>query len=142
MPNVVFDTVVFVRGLINPVGHWGRLVFDRAGEYRLVVSSPVVAEIVEVITRPRVAALFRSLPSRDPQRVVEVLSQAMMVTLGAVPRISRDPKDDVFLATAATGGADFLVSEDQDLLVLGTYAGVRIVDARAFLAALDAIAGA
>jgi len=142
VPNVVFDTVVFVRGLINPVGHWGRLVFDRAGEYRLVVSSPVVAEIVEVITRPRVAALFRSLPSRDPQRVVEVLSQAMMVTLGAVPRISRDPKDDVFLATAATGGADFLVSEDQDLLVLGTYAGVRIVDARAFLAALDAIAGA
>lgn len=41
------------------------------------------------------------------------------------------------MATARAARADFLVSEDKDLLVLGTYDGTRIVDAATFLRALD-----
>ncbi|MGH2534243.1 MAG: putative toxin-antitoxin system toxin component, PIN family [Thermomicrobiales bacterium] len=52
------------------------------------------------------------------------------------PPISRDPNDDKFLATALAAHADFLVTEDNDLLVLGDYQGVRIVDARTFLSLL------
>ena len=49
----------------------------------------------------------------------------------------RDPKDDKFLATCLAAGADYLVSEDDDLLVLGEHAGTRILDAKAFLAILE-----
>ncbi|HSH78947.1 MAG TPA: hypothetical protein VLA19_10495 [Herpetosiphonaceae bacterium] len=52
MQTVVIDTVVFVRALLNPRSMWGRLVFDYAGRYRLVVSAPIVREVIEVIQRP------------------------------------------------------------------------------------------
>jgi len=53
------------------------------------------------------------------------------------PRASRDPKDDVFLATAVAAEAEYLVSEDQDLLVLGEYEGVKIVNTLSFLRVLE-----
>ena len=53
-----------------------------------------------------------------------------------LPAMSRDAKDDKVLAVAQVAGADYLVSEDQDLLTLVEYEGTRIVDARTFLAPL------
>ena len=38
------------------------------------------------------------------------------VTLGARPKISRDPDDNIVLATARSGKARFLVTNDHDLL--------------------------
>ena len=37
------------------------------------------------------------------------------------PQVSRDPKDDKFLATAVASEADYVVSEDRDLLDLGAH---------------------
>jgi predicted nucleic acid-binding protein len=51
--------------------------------------------------------------------------------------MARDPKDDKFLATAKAVAADYLVSEDEDLLVLEEYEGTRIVNAAAFLRILE-----
>lgn len=51
--------------------------------------------------------------------------------------VSRDPQDDKFLATAEAAGANYLVSEDKDLLVLGDYRGTRIVNAATFLGVLE-----
>jgi hypothetical protein len=39
----------------------------------------------------------------------------------------RDPKDDKFLALAASGKADYIVTGDQDLLVLQLYMKTRII---------------
>jgi len=48
--------------------------------------------------------------------------------------ISPDPWDNYLLATAAAGGADFLVTGDKrDLLPLGRYGGAKIVTVRDFL---------
>ncbi len=54
-----------------------------------------------------------------------------------VPLVSRDPKDDKFLATAKAAGATYVVSKDEDLLVLGTYDGIQIVPAATFLRLLE-----
>jgi predicted nucleic acid-binding protein len=43
----------------------------------------------------------------------------------------------LILATAVSGGADYLVAGDKQLLKLGSFEGVRIVDSRAFLDILD-----
>ena len=56
MPNMiraVFDTVVFVRSLINPHSIWERLLFEFVDAYELSVSPPLLQEILEVIERPR-----------------------------------------------------------------------------------------
>ena len=46
--------------------------------------------------------------------------------------VCRDPDDDWVLATAVSGNCDMIVTGDQDLLLLGEYAGIRIVSPRAF----------
>ena len=138
MVRAVFDTVVFVRCLINRRGLWGRIVFDRAERYQLVVSKPTVRETLEVLSRPEIAAKFRRVTEVDRQAVIAALANATVVEVGAIPAISRDPKDDPFLATARAARADFLVTEDKDLLVLGEYEGTKIVPAATFLAVLEA----
>lgn len=137
MHRAVFDTVVFVRALINPFGVWGRLIFEHGHAYTLIVSPPVVEEILEVLHRPELTRRFRSLVGLDVGRVIEILDDAEAVELQDIPAVSRDPKDDKFLATAAAAQADFLVTEDNDLLVLDPYEGCRIVTAGSFLATLE-----
>jgi predicted nucleic acid-binding protein len=48
--------------------------------------------------------------------------------------VCRDPDDAYLLGCAASGGVDYLVT---DLLAVGRYYGVRIVDARQFLSVLS-----
>jgi putative PIN family toxin of toxin-antitoxin system len=135
--SAVFDTVVFVRALINPRSIWGRLIFSHRDEYRLTLCHEALSEIVEVMQRPVLSRKFRPLTGDEVERLMAVLAGAEMVDIGEFPAVSRDPKDDKYLATAALAGADYLVSEDEDLLVIGEYQGVTIVDGRTFLRLLE-----
>lgn len=137
MLKVVFDTVIFVRSLINPLGKFGKVVFQYSSAYRLFVSKPVVIEILEVINRPEVTVLFRTLEKLDKKRVIEIISQAEVVEIFDIPNVSGDTKDDKFLATAKAANADYLVSEDRDLLTLVEYEGTQIVNAETFLRILE-----
>ncbi|MCC6629767.1 MAG: putative toxin-antitoxin system toxin component, PIN family [Chloroflexi bacterium] len=137
MLRVVFDTVVFVRCLINHQSWWGRLVFDHATEYELVLARELVVEIMAVLQRPALQRRFSSLAGRDPVRVLDILARAEYVELTDIPRVCRDPNDDKFLETARVAQAAYLVTEDADLLDLDTYQGVTIVTAAAFLHILE-----
>jgi putative PIN family toxin of toxin-antitoxin system len=108
MVRAVFDTVIFVRCLLNPRSRWGTLIFERVGLYHLVVSPSVLAEILEVLDRPVLARSFRFVAGRDKRTVLTLLSRAEVVELSDVPSVSRDPEDDKFLATAKAGAADYL----------------------------------
>lgn len=137
MVRVVFDTVVFVRSLLNVHSRCAGLVFDHAEHYRLVVSEPIVVEILEVLRRPELTRLFGSLPGRDPATIIGFLQGADTISVATGERVSRDPEDDKFLAAARAGGAAFVVSEDRDLLDLGEWQGIRIVTAQDFLRILQ-----
>ena len=135
--RVVLDAVIVVRGLINPFGVCGQIVFDRANEYRHVVSPSIVAEYLEVIRRPALVRKYRSIDTRDPHAILARLAQAEIIELDAVPAVSRDPKDDPFLETAIAGAVDYLVSEYRDSLDLGSHEGIPSVTGAKFLAILD-----
>ncbi len=137
MARVVFDAVVFVRALLNPRSPWGRLVFDYGDRYQLVVSPAIVDEVVGVLARPKIVHRLSDRPNRDVAAVRAILASAASISPASIGRISRDPKDDIYPATAAAAGAAFVVSEDRDLLDLGAYEGVRIIDAETFLRLLD-----
>lgn len=138
--RVVLDTVVFVRGLINPFGPCGQIAFPHASRFELVLSEPMLVEILEVLRRPELTRKFRSLAERNTERVLAILGEATVVELSSIPAVSRDPKDDTFLATALAAQADYLVSEDIDLLDLGTHGSTAIVTCREFIAILDRLA--
>ena len=91
---------------------------------------------MDVLHRPEITRRFRSTEGIDVRRAIEMIVRAEMFEPEKVPAVSRDAKDDKVLAVAQAANADFLVSEDQDLLTLVEYEGTRIVDARTFLALL------
>lgn len=133
MHRVVFDTVVFVRSLINPYGRWGELVFYHGDKYQLFVSPLIIEEILEVLHRPIISKKFRTDEFLSLETVIELLGKANVVEISEMLSGSRDAKDNKFLAAAVAAKADYLVSEDQDLLIIKNFKGVKIVDSLAFL---------
>ena len=139
MLRVVFDTVVFVRALLNQNSVCGRLVFGHLHHYELYLSTPLVVEIVQVLARDELVGTLerrRGAYVHVLASLLECFQRASSVELSSIPAVSRDPKDDKVLATAKAASADYLVSEDEDLLVLGTYEGIQIVNAITLLRVL------
>ena len=70
--------------------------------------------------------------------MLAIVARAEVVTPSSTPRVCRDEDDDKFFACAAAGYADYIVSEDEDILAIREYEGVRTVRTAAFLRLLDA----
>src|SRR5438477_1044621 len=90
--HIVLDTVVFVRSLIKPSNACGRIIFLHGDRYNLVLSKPILTEILEVLQRPEITSKFSSSVSIDYKRVLDFLSQAEAVELDNIPNVSRDVK--------------------------------------------------
>jgi putative PIN family toxin of toxin-antitoxin system len=112
------------------------------GHVSLCVSEGILAEVREVLSRPKLQTKFRTL---TPERVEVFLEnvKAKAVVVDEVPKVisyPRDPDDEPYLNLAAAAGAAFLVSRDKDLLDLkegadfrGDFPGLSILDPVAFL---------
>lgn len=134
--RVVLDTVVFVRALINPHGIWCQLL-EAHDDYDLVISPAILVEIVDVLNRPELTRRFPRMSALpDVRRVLAIIEKAEVVDPASVESVCRDSTDDKFFACALAGSADFIVSEDKDILAVGEYRGVRTVRATEFLALL------
>ncbi len=135
--KAVFDTVILVRGLIGPYSAWGKLIFEAAGTYEWIVSQKIIDEYLEVLHRPELLRKYRMIESRKLRIMLNKLADARLVESMEIPPVCRDPGDDKFLAAALAGAADVVVSEDDDLLVMGAYQGIVICPAEEMLQRLD-----
>jgi putative PIN family toxin of toxin-antitoxin system len=136
--RALLDTNVIVSGIIKGNSPPGRIL-EALFEQRFVgVSSEyVLEEVTRALAYPRISQKYRV--SRERAEAVTA-SLALLLDLvkptGLAHRLSRDPKDDPLLACAAQGGADYLVTGDNDLLALKAFRGIRIVSPSAFLGLL------
>lgn len=107
----------------------------------LLISPELISEVKEVLERPRIGAKY-SLTVQEISDFVARLQRTAepVVPLDPLPVRSRDPKDDKFLAVALGGAADYLLTGDDDLLVLDgdpALGSLRIITVRAFLDLLE-----
>ena len=136
--RAVLDTVVFVRALINPKGRWGRLLFELSDRYVIILSPDIIKEILSVLYRPALRERFPAMPEpAQLERVLSLLEQAEVVEPDQQLAVCRDPKDNKFFECAVAGGADYIVSEDRDILDVGEYEGIKTVSAEEFMALLS-----
>lgn len=135
--RVVLDTVVFVRALLNPRSYSGRILSEFTDRYSLVVSRETITELVQVLRRPELTHKYKRLASISLEAIVERVARAEVVELSEISAVVRDAKDDIFVATALAAQADFLVSEDRDLLVLGHRFGFEIVTTQTFIERME-----
>lgn len=137
--RVVFDTQIYLRAAINPDSLCGKLFAKWTHAYTLYISEGIEREIPDVFTRFRIRARFSHITDETVKQVKSTLARAERIDLSEedIASISRDPKDDIFLACAKAANANYLVSEDNDLLVLKRYEDTNIVNTFDFLAILE-----
>jgi uncharacterized protein len=110
-----------------------------AGEFDMLVSTPLLAEIDDVARRLALRGKIRT--HDEPDAILDRLwRRAVPVELRQpYPVLDRDPGDSYLLAMLRDGQADYLVTEDQDLLAIHEYAGARIIRIDAFLRLLRGV---
>lgn len=129
--RVVFDTNVIIAGLVAR-GLCHELIEVYLPDHEAVLSPRLWDELTETLGE-KLGLEPGELPFLDLYR-----RHAHWVDPPALERpVSRDPADDWVLATAKAGDADAIVTGDDDLLVLGRFEGVEILDPRGFLERLD-----
>ena len=129
--RVVLDTNVLVSALlfIGPLNRLISLLEKR--RIILLLSKDVFLEYLRVLSYPKFG-----LAAVEIRAILEehILPFAEMVEATPIRRIVReDPEDDKFLALATAGRAEYVISGDKHLLILGRYGGSRIVTARELL---------
>lgn len=141
MPNVVVDTNVLLTYLLSPdpTGTVVDRLLDAAASNRLELLLPVqvMVELNIAVQRPRLARRVTHHEVESVLRRVTEIATVLPLLNEEPPAICRDPKDDFLIAVAFLHDADFLVTQDTDLLVLDPIGKLRIIDPTSLLKLID-----
>ena len=122
---VVFDTNVVVEAIFWPRSTARRALTGLAlRRFKTAVSQEILDEYAAVTADIRTRLFAQAQPSGA---LAWIAAKSVRVEPMPLPgKLSRDPDDNVFVASAAAIQAAFLVTQDRDLLVLGKPFGIRI----------------
>ena len=95
----------------------------------LCLSADIIFEFGEVLARPKFAARLTEQGVTISHILMRFqrLSRRVVAAEVTRPHDLRDPKDLKILAAAVGGGADAIVSGDNDLLALKSFEGIPII---------------
>lgn len=122
--NVLVSALVFKRKpeqVISRILQFGHFLF----------SDDTLEELLDVLGRPRFSKYISDEIINDYIKLLDSFS----IYLKPSEKITacRDPKDNMILELAVAGKAEFIITGDQDLLVLNPFRHVRIVTPADFL---------
>ena len=138
--KAVIDTSVMVSVAFAKEGIAKKLrdlIADSA--FVLVTSKAILKELYEVLHYPHIIKRFK--PSEeDIDEFVGMIIENSVITKGAysIEGIAEDPKDDMFIACALEGNADYIVSRDPHLRNIKHFHGIQIIDATTFIKKVEA----
>jgi putative PIN family toxin of toxin-antitoxin system len=99
-------------------------------QFYILASEELLEEIKNVVLRPKFQKFIKK---EHIDLVMEILSKRLdIVEVKSLVQVCRDPKDDFILALCKDGKADFLVTGDNDLLVMKKFENTKIVSLSAF----------
>jgi putative PIN family toxin of toxin-antitoxin system len=129
---IVFDASTVVSAVLKANSVPERALFRAQATDVFALSTEVHDEIAEVLNRPKFAGVL----SRERREQVLNVIRGMAAWFVPSERVTdcRDPKDDKYLELALAAGAAFIVSSDDDLIVLHPWRGVSILSPAAYLA--------
>jgi len=123
--NVLVSALLFKRKLAGLMEEWKR------GRFILLFSRETFDEFLKVLSYPKFELFSEEIKGITE---LEVLPYAEVVEATEGSFGCRDPEDGKFLSCVLSGGADFLVTGDEDLLILREeISDVRIVSPGNFL---------
>lgn len=139
MTRVVVDTNTLVSAILSLSGQAAQILgLGKAGQIEFIFSPATVAEHLRVLCYPKIIKHLqkRGIPLQEAVRFIKMLIRGSEAVMGQTPvdAIQDDPSDNIYLACALEGRADFIISGDRHLRDLKTFRGIPILDPAAFLA--------
>ena len=123
-PYRAVDTNILISSALFPASIPSQAVTKALSTGQLLLSEASLAEIVDVLARPKFDR-YLSIEGRwDFLKKLIRISQKVVVTHTVTA--CRDPEDNMILELALSGEADFILTGDRDLLALGSFGGVPI----------------
>ncbi|HJU18605.1 MAG TPA: putative toxin-antitoxin system toxin component, PIN family [Stellaceae bacterium] len=136
--RAVVDTNVLLSGFFWHGPPHRLLEQIRNGALTLVSSPGLLAELADVLKRPKFQAILTRSGTTAESVLAELTQLAEIIDPPRLPApVSRDPDDDAVLAVAIAGQVDLVISGDDDLLTLGSHVDIPILDAPAAIAKID-----
>ena len=130
MIRVVLDANVFVSAVLTSSGNPSRIIdMLREGKIKLLISPAILAEVKTALLYPKLVKLH-GRSKRWIDGFLRELSAIAEITPGdlLVDAIKDDPSDNIYLACAVEGKADFIVSGDKHLRQLGSFRDIPILE--------------
>jgi len=140
----LLDTNVWVSAFLKPTGPPGQVITRwRRDDFSVVTSFSQLAEIAEVLSRPRLTVRFK-YPAEEVETFVRLIAaRANVVQVSGDLKICRDPDDNEILEASILGQSQYLVTRDDDLkrdldlIKALRRRRVRVVSVRQFLRRLS-----
>ncbi|MDO9527769.1 MAG: putative toxin-antitoxin system toxin component, PIN family [Syntrophales bacterium] len=127
--KAVFDTNVLIAAFLTEGICAKLIVRAHRRDFDLILCDGILQEFKRVLKKK-----FATSP-HETSEALTILSEATQEILGqtdSITPICRDSDDDLILACAKDAVADYIVTGDEDLLVLKNYEWIRIVNPREF----------
>ena len=132
--RAVFDTNVLIAAFLTEGLCSGLLIRARKQAFNLILCDDIIREFEGLLIKK-----FK-LTSTDIFEISAIVSEAaseILHKLNPVPNICRDPNDDMMIACAIDATADYIVTGDEDLLILKKYKDIIIINPRNFEALFE-----
>ena len=129
--RIVVDTNIFVSAFLGSVNAKRLLKDVFNGKYQLIMTLEQLREIKLVFNRQK----FRKYISLEQvEDLIELLSLIISMPI-VYEKIKdcRDPKDNMILEAAVYGDVKYIITGDEDLLVMHPYRWIHIIKLNDFL---------
>ena len=127
--KVVLDTNIFISGIFWK-GASNKVILNwKESKFTLVASLEAVLEIIKVLKD------FKIRLSDDMiKEWIDLIRRNSIIVepKEKIEAVKDDPKDSIFIETAVAGNVDYIISQDNHLLKLKEFRGIKIVTPEEF----------
>jgi uncharacterized protein len=122
--RIIIDTNLWIHFLITKQYTFLDDLFEN-GKVRLVFSLELLNEFVEVVKRPKLRKYFSE---DDLKQMLELINHyADFISVTSNVKVCRDENDNFLLSLALDSKANYLITGDNDLLVINQIEKTRII---------------
>ncbi len=128
--KIIIDTNLWISFLIGKqLANLKDLIVEET--IKVIVSEQILEEIITVTQRPKLQKYFSQSKVNELIKFLKITG--IYVEIKSEVSICRDAKDNYLLALAKDSQANFLITGDQDLLILQQFEQTEIINYADFL---------
>jgi putative PIN family toxin of toxin-antitoxin system len=128
---IVLDTNVLISAVLSPNGTARNALNGAIANYRIIQSGATYEELVSRIQKKKFDKYISVEDRIDFLAMIRRYSE--FISVKARITLCSDPDDNKFLDLAIAEKAEYLITGDQDLLVIGSLENTKIVKPAEFL---------